>query len=110
MKGYQPAKKAGSFTQLQRLIGQNHRQETQKRRDIMILACHGLCKSFGENVIVTEGSFHIEDHEKAALVGPNGAGKTTLFKMIVGELPTDGGEIVLTKDRKSTRLNSSHIH
>ena len=65
----------------------------------MILACHGLSKSFGENVIVTEGSFHIEDHEKAALVGPNGAGKTTLFKMIVGELPTDGGEIVLTKGK-----------
>lgn len=65
----------------------------------MILACHGLCKSFGENVIVTEGSFHIEDHEKSALVGPNGAGKTTLFKMIVGELPTDGGEIVLTKGK-----------
>ncbi len=65
----------------------------------MILACHGLCKSFGENVIVTEGSFHIEDHEKAALVGPNGAGKTTLFKMIVGELPTDGVEIVLTKGK-----------
>ena len=65
----------------------------------MILACHGLCKSFGENVIVTEGSFHIEDHEKAALVGPNGAGKTTLFKMIVGELHTDGGEIVLTKGK-----------
>ncbi len=65
----------------------------------MILACHGLSKSFGENVIVTEGSFHIEDHEKAALVGPNGAGKTTLFKMIVGELPTDGGEVVLTKGK-----------
>ena len=58
----------------------------------MILACHGLSKSFGENVIVTEGSFHIEDHEKAALVGPNGAGKTTLFKMIVGELSSDAGE------------------
>ncbi len=65
----------------------------------MILACHGLSKSFGENVIITEGSFHIEDHEKAALVGPNGAGKTTLFKMIVGELPTDGGEVVLTKGK-----------
>ena len=50
----------------------------------MILACHGMNKSFGDNVIVAGGSFHIEDHEKAALVGPNGAGKTTLFKMIVG--------------------------
>ncbi len=65
----------------------------------MILACHGISKSFGDNVIVTEGSFHIEDHEKAALVGPNGAGKTTLFKMIVGELPADGGDVILTKGK-----------
>ena len=65
----------------------------------MILACHGMNKSFGDNVIVTEGSFHIEDHEKAALVGPNGAGKTTLFKMIVGELPSDGGDITLTRGK-----------
>ena len=65
----------------------------------MILACHGISKSFGENVILSEGSFHIEDHEKAALVGPNGAGKTTLFKMIVGELSSDGGDIILTKGK-----------
>lgn len=65
----------------------------------MILACHGINKSFGDNVIVAEGSFHIEDHEKAALVGPNGAGKTTLFKMIVGELPSDGGDITLTRGK-----------
>lgn len=69
------------------------------KEDIMILACHGISKAFGENVIVTEGSFHIEDHEKAALVGPNGAGKTTLFKMISGELPADSGEVVLTRDK-----------
>ena len=65
----------------------------------MILACHGINKSFGDNVIVAEGSFHIENHEKAALVGPNGAGKTTLFKMIVGELPPDGGDITLTRGK-----------
>ena len=44
------------------------------KEDIMILACHGINKSFGEEVIVADGSFHIEDNEKAALVGPNGAG------------------------------------
>ena len=52
----------------------------------MILACHNIEKAFGEEVIVSGGSFHIEDHEKAALVGPNGAGKTTLLKMIAGEI------------------------
>ena len=59
----------------------------------MILACHGISKSFGENVIVADGSFHIEDHEKAALVGPNGAGKSTLLKAIVGQEPLVEGSI-----------------
>lgn len=61
-------------------------QLSTTRRKYMILACHGIQKSFGEHLIVRDGSFHIEDHEKAALVGPNGAGKSTLLKMIVGEL------------------------
>ena len=65
----------------------------------MILACHNLNKAFGEQVIVREGSFHIEDREKAALVGVNGAGKSTILKMIMKEEPADGGEIVLTKGK-----------
>ena len=65
----------------------------------MVLACHGITKAFGENTIVTDGSFHIEDHEKVALVGPNGAGKSTLLKMIVGELSPDHGDVILTKGK-----------
>lgn len=33
----------------------------------MILACHNLNKSFGDHLIVRDGSFHVEDREKAAL-------------------------------------------
>ncbi|WP_138263608.1 ribosomal protection-like ABC-F family protein [[Clostridium] hylemonae] len=65
----------------------------------MILACHGISKAFGEDVIVRDASFHIEDYEKAALVGPNGAGKSTILKMMVGELPADAGEVILTKGK-----------
>jgi ATP-binding cassette subfamily F protein 3 len=65
----------------------------------MILACHNLKKSFGDRIIVDTGSFHIEEREKAALVGVNGAGKSTIFKMIIGEEPSDGGEIILAKGR-----------
>lgn len=65
----------------------------------MILACHNLNKTFGEQLIVKDGSFHIEDREKAALVGVNGAGKSTVLKMIVKEEPTDAGEIILTKGK-----------
>ena len=72
----------------------------------MILACHGIQKSFGEHLIVRDGSFHIEDHEKAALVGPNGAGKSTLLKMIVGESAPDDGNVILTKVKTLTILPS----
>ena len=34
----------------------------------MILSCSNICKSFGENNILKQVSFHIEDHEKAAIV------------------------------------------
>ena len=72
----------------------------------MILACHNIEKAFGEEVIVSGGSFHIEDHEKAALVGPNGAGKTTLLKMIVGE--TTGGRRQCCSDTAARRWDIWH--
>ncbi|MDD3402193.1 MAG: ABC-F family ATP-binding cassette domain-containing protein [Hespellia sp.] len=65
----------------------------------MILACHNLNKAFGDQIIVKNGSFHIEDREKAALVGVNGAGKSTILKMIVGEMSLDDGDVILTRDK-----------
>ena len=65
----------------------------------MILACQNIEKSFGEQIIVRNGSFHIEEREKAALVGVNGAGKSTILKTIMGEEPLDGGNVVLSKGK-----------
>ncbi len=80
----------------------------------MILACHNISKAFGEQVIVKSGSFHIEDREKVALIGLNGAGKSTILKMIVREIDTDAGDIILTKGKtigylsQHQNLNSSY--
>lgn len=63
----------------------------------MILACKNISKSFGTDQILNNISFHINDREKAAIVGVNGAGKSTLFKIIMGELPADEGEIIFAK-------------
>ena len=63
----------------------------------MILACNNITKSFGEKEILHGVSFHINDNEKAAIVGINGAGKSTLFKIIVGELSSDTGEVTFSK-------------
>ena len=65
----------------------------------MILSCSNICKAFGSETILDHVSFHIEDHEKAAIVGINGAGKTTLLKIIVGELEADSGVVALSRGK-----------
>lgn len=65
----------------------------------MILACQNICKSFGEKEILKDASFHIEEREKAALIGNNGAGKTTLLRIIMEEISSDSGNVVLAKDK-----------
>ncbi len=63
----------------------------------MILACNNITKHFGEKEILNGISFHVNENEKAAIVGINGAGKSTLFKIIVGELTPDTGEVIFAK-------------
>ncbi len=66
----------------------------------MILNISDITKSFDGKDVLRGVSFHIEDHEKAALVGVNGAGKSTLLKIIMGELSPDSGQAVLARDAK----------
>jgi ATP-binding cassette subfamily F protein 3 len=42
-------------------------------------------------------SFKLERRDRMTLAGRNGAGKTTLLRMLAGETPADGGELVLAK-------------
>ena len=65
----------------------------------MILSCSNICKAFGSETILDHVSFHIEEHEKAAIVGINGAGKSTLLKIIVGELEADSGVVALSRGK-----------
>lgn len=63
----------------------------------MILSCSNISRSFGDDHILKRVSFHIEEHEKAAVVGINGAGKSTLLKIIIGDLAPDEGSVTWAK-------------
>lgn len=65
----------------------------------MILSCNQIVKSFGTDSILENVSFHIEEREKAAVVGINGAGKSTLFKILIGELSPDSGQVIISKGK-----------
>ena len=56
-----------------------------------VLKVDGLCKSFGDRVLIDNLSFELPRNGIVGVIGPNGVGKSTLFKMIVGkEQPTSG--------------------
>jgi len=67
-------------------------------RKTMILQCSHINKSFITDVVLSDVSFHINEHEKAAIVGVNGSGKTTLIKIIMNRLTADSGEVIIAKD------------
>ena len=45
---------------------------------------------------------------KVGLVGRNGVGKSTLFKLILGELQPDGGEIALPRRARVAAVSQEH--
>ena len=58
-------------------------------------AYKNLQKSFGDKLLIDGLTFELPPAGIVGIVGPNGAGKTTLFKMIMGELTPDKGELSL---------------
>lgn len=58
-----------------------------------VLMCEGVSKTFGEKRIFENVNMHIRKGEKVFIVGSNGCGKTTLFRIIMGTVPADSGEI-----------------
>src|SRR5262245_43865089 len=91
-----------------------------------MLEIDSLAKTYGSGHKSTEAirdiSFTVSERELVCVVGPSGCGKTTLLKCIAGLLAPSSGAVLLNGtrvtsppeemalvDRKSTRLNSSHL-
>ena len=62
------------------------------------LAIQQLDKYFGERALFTGLSLEVGEHDKIGLVGDNGCGKTTLLRILTGEEPSDGGQVVRYRD------------
>lgn len=56
-----------------------------------IFEIKGLCKRFGDKVILNDFNYIFARYEKLGIVGDNGVGKSTFLKMLTGqELPDSG--------------------
>jgi ATP-binding cassette subfamily F protein uup len=56
-----------------------------------IFEAEGVCKRFGDKVILDEFTYTFARGEKIGLVGENGVGKSTFIKMLQGIEPFDSG-------------------
>ena len=56
-----------------------------------------ISKSFTGNSLFSDLNFKLNPGNRVGLVGRNGSGKSTLFKIILGELSPDSGEVSIPK-------------
>ncbi|MBD0289921.1 MAG: ABC transporter ATP-binding protein [Thermoleophilia bacterium] len=64
--------------------------------DEVLLAAHGVARSYGSVVALAPTTVSVRSGETLALVGPNGAGKSTLLALLAGALAPTGGEVQRT--------------
>lgn len=50
---------------------------------------------YGHQNVLTDVTFRVNAGERIGVVGPNGSGKSTLFRIVLGELSTDHGELIV---------------
>src|SRR5436305_13014591 len=58
----------------------------------MMIETRGLCKSFGDHVVLDGIDLGVAEGTIFALLGPNGAGKTTMVQILSTLIRADGGE------------------
>jgi ABC transport system ATP-binding/permease protein len=67
--------------------------EIAERSGQMVFEAEAVTKSFDGRPILTDFAVRVMRGDRVGLIGPNGSGKTTLLKVLLGELPPDGGEV-----------------
>ncbi|WP_320957423.1 ABC-F family ATP-binding cassette domain-containing protein [Enterocloster asparagiformis] len=54
---------------------------------------NGLCKAYGDKVLIRDFTYIFLKNDRIGIVGPNGSGKSTLMKMIAGWVQPDAGTV-----------------
>jgi len=58
-----------------------------------LISLQDVSLGFGGALLLDQVNLQIEQGEMIGLLGRNGAGKSSLLKLLLGEIPTDGGQV-----------------
>ncbi|MCQ2554900.1 MAG: ATP-binding cassette domain-containing protein [Clostridia bacterium] len=67
---------------------------------MIVLSANNLTKAYGEDVILDNISFHLNDGDRVGIIGRNGEGKTTLLNLLTGEMSAESGEVFISQSLK----------
>ena len=81
--------------------------DTGARSGKLVFEAEGICKAYGDRVIVDGLSLRIDRGERIGLIGPNGAGKTTLINILTGKLEPDRGSVRLGANLQLATLDQT---
>jgi len=65
-----------------------------------MIAISGLTARIAGRLLLDDASVTLPSGSKAGLIGRNGAGKSTLFKIITGEMASEGGNVSVPKNAR----------
>ena len=60
-----------------------------------MLDFQGISVHYGHQDVLSDVTFRVNKGDRVGVVGPNGSGKSTLFRIVLGEIGTDKGELVV---------------
>jgi phospholipid/cholesterol/gamma-HCH transport system ATP-binding protein len=60
----------------------------------------GICKSFGQTVVLDRVDLTLNRGEALAIIGPSGTGKSTILRIVAGLLVPDAGEVYIQGQRR----------
>lgn len=69
--------------------------ETSVKSGHDVLHIEELSKSYDDKILFNGLSLDLKRGEKVALIGENGGGKTTLFNIVLGNIKSDAGKVLL---------------
>jgi len=73
----------------------------------LVVEARGLCKGYGDQLLIEDLSFNLPRGGIVGVIGPNGAGKTTLFRMITGREGPDSGTLRLGESVRLAYVDQS---
>ncbi|HWK88684.1 MAG TPA: ABC-F family ATP-binding cassette domain-containing protein [Longimicrobium sp.] len=69
------------------------RFEPRRPSGQQVLKISGIKKAYGDKEVLHGVDLEVRRGDRLVIMGPNGIGKSTLLKIVMGDVPADGGEV-----------------